>query len=163
MIALVAALLVAGARAESPAVEGAELAIPEPSATQAALITALSPRDGGAPCASLGGLSPKPVEDLTWVAVNITMPPWVGMRAAECLISDHHAAALPTLRTWVTDPQLEGFGILVLTKLDALPLATAKELATLALTQGPDVEKARKRIARSKVPEIQALSGLPAK
>jgi len=166
---LLAASLLLHTAAAAPATDGASIegaadaAVAPATASQEALLQALSARDAGPDCAVLSAMSPTPVVDLTWIALNAPMPPWAGMRAAECLITAHHAAAMPTLRAWVTDPQLAGFGILVLNKLDALPLDTAKELATLALSQGPDVEKARKRIARSKVPEIQALSGLPAK
>jgi hypothetical protein len=129
------------------------------SPTQARMVEALSPRDGRPPCIEIEALSPTPVADLTWVALNVSMPPWVGLEAATCLITGHSAEARPTLEAWLTDPALEGFGLLILTQLDALPLDTALALAQLALDKGPNPDRVKSRLKRSKKPEIKALAG----
>ena len=93
------------------------------------------------------------------MALNVSMPPWVGLEAATCLITGHSAEARPTLEAWLTDPAFEGFGLLILTQLDALPLDTALALAQLALDKGPNPDRVKSRLKRSKKPEIKALAG----
>ena len=144
--------------------EGIEAAPTQGAASQdlsperAALVQALSPHDGAPPCANLGALSPDPANDLLWVASNVTSPPWVGMRAAECLVEGHATAARSTLLTWVTQPQLKGFGMLVLGKLESVDTPLAIELAKAALSGGPDPAGARRRLLKSSKPELRALA-----
>lgn len=139
--------------------DGAAASEEAASPTQVRIVEALSPRDGRPPCIEIEALSPTPVADLTWVALNVSMPPWVGLEAATCLITGHSAEARPTLEAWLTDPALEGFGLLILTQLDALPLDTALALAQLALAKGPNPDRVKSRLKRSKKPEIKALAG----
>lgn len=133
-------------------------AIQDASPERAALVQALSPHDGAPPCADLGALSPDPATDLIWIASNVTTPPWVGMRAAECLVEGHANAARSTLLSWVTRPELKGFGMLVLGKLDSVDTSLALELATAALSGGPDPAGARRRLLKSAQPELRALA-----
>ncbi len=133
----------------SPKVEATE--------SQGALYRALSPRDGAPPCAEVEALSPTPVDDLVWLTEHATSPPWVGTRAATCLIAGHSDEVADLLRTWVTDPASFGFGLLVLGNLDLLSSDLAVELAGLALSDGPDPEAAMERIATSSHPEVRAL------
>ena len=129
-----------------------------PSAAQQALVRALSPRERPAACSALGDLSSDLAEDLAWVADHVTAPPWVGMRAAECLLRDHADTAGIVLRAWVTEPEARGLAWLVLDRLDTLPRPLALELARAAIDEGPDASGARKRIARSESAEIQAIA-----
>lgn len=137
---------------DGPAREAAEA-----SPSQQALVQALSVREPAPTCASLSALSTAPVDDLAWVVSNVTSPPWAGMKAAECLVLDHTEAARPLIDTWVTEPRLKGLGWVVLKHLDAMPRPVALEIARLAVDKGPDPAGARRRIRRSKVPELQAV------
>jgi len=122
---------------------------------------ALSARDGAAPCEEVEALSTTPVEDLVWLTEHTTSPPWVGTRAATCLLTGHADEVAELLAQWVTDPATLGFGLLVLGNLDLLAPELAVELATLALEQGPDPEAARTRIATSTHPEVLDLLDAP--
>jgi hypothetical protein len=129
----------------------------EASPSQEAIIQALSVREPAPTCGGLAALSAAPADDLAWVVTNVTSPPWAGMKAAECLVLEHTEAARPLIDAWVTDPRLKGLGWVVLKHLDAMPRPMALEIAQLAVDKGPDPAGARRRIRRSKVPEIQAL------
>jgi hypothetical protein len=147
------------ATAESVEQAATEPAADEVVATEAqeAMYKALSARDDGPSCEAVEGMSETPVEDLVWLTEFAEMPPWVGMRAATCLISGHAEEVADLLCHWVTDPELAGFGALVLGNLGLMPIELAVELARLALTEGPDPEAARERIARHDDPALQAL------
>ena len=134
-----------------------------PSAAEADLIQALSSRDASPPCAELEAKLPTPASSLQALVEHVTMPPWVGMRAAGCLISGHALEARPALENWVVDPELHGLAILVLGQLDTLPTEVATGVATLAIEKGADPADARRRVARSTRPEIASLAtSLPA-
>lgn len=129
----------------------------EASATQQAMVQALSVREPAATCAQLAALTEAPADDLAWIVAHVSAPPWAGMKAAECLVLDHAEAARPTLETWLTEPRLKGLGWVVLKHLDTMPQPMALDLARIAIDKGPDPEGAKRRIRRSKTPELQAL------
>ena len=118
---------------------------------------ALSHRDGAPPCAEIEALSEAPVDDLKYVVNHISAPPWAGMRAAQCLIERHPAAIEAELDLWVTDPGRVGLGILVLNRLDDLPVDTAVRVASLALEKGSERMGAEKRVAAAARPEVHTL------
>lgn len=164
------ALLGCGTKAEpEPVAEPVVEQAAEPDATaeqtaavvatpaQEAMYKALSVRDDGPTCTEVEAMSEDPVGDLVWLTEHATSPPWVGTRAATCLIAGHGEAIADLLRTWVTDPATLGYGWTVLGNLGLLPTALAVELAQLALTDGPDPDGARERIARHDDPALQAL------
>ena len=84
------------------------------------------------------------------------MPPWAGMRAANCVITRHGEAAADTLVAWSTSVPLKGLGLLVLNHLDTLPEDLAVRVATEALA-GPLVEVAEPRVAASAHAPVRAL------
>jgi hypothetical protein len=123
---------------------------------------AFSGRDGAPPCDEIEEMaSETPLEDLSWVVANIENPPWVGMRAAGCILENHSVDASELLESWVVDPALRGLAILVLDNLDALPQAQAWDLARLAILEGPDPDGSRERIAKSENPIISDLATMP--
>ncbi len=128
---------------------------------QEAMYKALSNRDEGPGCAAVEAMTETPAEDLAWLTENALSPPWVGTRAATCLLAGHGEQSIELFRVWVTDPSQAGFGALVLGNLGLLPPDLALELATLALTEGPDPEAARERISRHEDPALQALLTTP--
>ena len=130
---------------------------PAPTPSQELLYRALSMRDQSPPCVELEALSTDPMGDLTYIVDHAQQPPWAAMRAAACLISGHAEAAAPMMKGWMVDPEKAGLAILVLGRLDDMPLAVGVELATAALS-GPDPDGARKRIARASAPEIRRLA-----
>jgi hypothetical protein len=117
-----------------------------------AVIRTLSSRDPVA-CAAVDAT----VETWREVVRTAEGPPWVPMRAAQCLIERHAEAAQADLSAWVIDPEARGLGLLVLGQLDRLPAGLALDLARRALDQGPDPERARKRIATCVHAEVRAL------
>ena len=130
----------------------------EMSAEREAMARALSKRDSAPPCGEVEALSLDPLTDLVWLVEHIQKPPWVGMRAARCVLENHSAEASAVLEDWVIDPALKGLGFLILDSLDDLPQTQAIELAQRALSEGPDPEAARTRVARSDNPLISVLA-----
>ena len=154
---LLAALLASPAALAEEAAAPAPAEVLAPSPAQEALYRALSIRDPAPSCAALSELSADVVGDLSWVVAHATQPPWVGMRAAGCLLREHPEEAAPLVRSWMTGEDTKGFSILVATQLDTLPEALALELATVGL-QGPHAASLRSRVARSTRPALRQLA-----
>jgi len=146
-----------GIEGQPPAAGGAV----GPSDTQAAMVRALSSRDAAPSCADLDAQTADPVADYRWIVEHVAMPPTAGIRAAECLVVGHATAAADLMRRWVSEPQLKGFGWVALRHLDRVEPTLARELATLALTAGPDPAGAAKRIRALESAELRALADDP--
>lgn len=132
-----------------------------PTAEQDAVYRALSVRHESLSCDQLDAMSADPLGTYLFLIEHAEQPAWVGMRAARCVMVNHAEAAQPTLELWVTSPETRGLAILAMGQLDAMPVAVAKAVATKALTEGPDPEGMRRRVARAATPEIAALAELP--
>lgn len=125
-----------------------------PEAT--AVYRALSVRDPEPDCATVEALSPTPLATLLLVIQHAEQPPWVGIRAATCVLDRHAQLASPALFAWVEGPTTRGLALLVLDRLDRLPDPLALELAAAAL-KGPHAADAAERVARSSKAELRAL------
>jgi hypothetical protein len=124
-----------------------------------AMRLALSARDQSPPCAEIVTLaSEMPTDDYTWLIDHVRHPPWVGMRAARCILENHSIDASEIIESWVVNPELKGLGYLVLDSLDSLPQQQASDLARLAILEGPDPEAARERVAKSDNPIISDIA-----
>jgi hypothetical protein len=119
---------------------------PVPTPSQTALYDALKIRDAAPPCASLKPMSKDLATDLIWLVDNASQPPWVGIRAAQCVIREHHEAKAATIQGWVTQPDRRGLAILTFGLLDELPAPQAKTIQEAALA-GPLAEDAKKHIS----------------
>ena len=97
------------------------------------------------------------VDTLRQVVDTVSMPPWVPMRAAQCLVEGHAAEIEADLTRWVVDPADKGLGLLVLAEIDRLPTDLAVRIATKAVTEGPDRERAAARVADAASPEVRAV------
>jgi hypothetical protein len=132
------------------------IAPPKPSAEQMALYQAMKVRDPAPSCEGLVPLSTTLDTDLIWLVDHVQQPPWVGIRAAQCVVSHHADVQADTIEAWMTDPSKMGVAILTLRLLDTLPEPTAIRFATAALA-GPLSEKATLRLADSVHPGIKAM------
>ena len=94
-----------------------------------ALVSALSARHGAPACADLDATSPALQEVITHVSV----PPWVPMRAASCLIELHSDTSEAPFLMWVSDPSLKGLGRMLLRRLDTLPEALSLRIVDAGL------------------------------
>ena len=130
---------------------------PKPSTTQMALYTAMKVRDPVPACEVLAQMSEDIATDLIWLVDNVQQPPWVGIRAAHCVVRHHADTKTDTIAAWMTDPHKTGLGILTLGLLDELSEATAVRFATAALL-GPSAERARQGVVDSIHPAVRALS-----
>lgn len=119
---------------------------PPPTVSQRALYDALKPREDAPDCASLGAHSTDLATDLLWLVDHATQPPWVGVRAAQCVIKHHHTDQAERIKTWMTNPEQRGLAILAMGLLDELPKELSAELAQAALA-GPLADDAKKYIA----------------
>jgi hypothetical protein len=128
------------------------------TASQQAMHKALSGRDGSPPCEQIEALSDTPIEDMKILVSQVSAPPWAGMRAAQCLVDRHPDTIGDELDRWVTEPELVGLGILVLNRLDELPVATAVRVATLALDTGSTRLDAERRVATAARQEVRSLA-----
>jgi len=127
-----------------------------PSPTQEALYHALSQRDPAPTCADVAALTTAPVTDLTYVIENATQPPWVSIRAAECLVRDHAAEAQTHITGWVGTIEQRGLALVALHLIDEMPLDVGLAIGSAALA-GPLAEDAQGRLKSSGQSEIRAL------
>jgi hypothetical protein len=128
-----------------------------PSAAFAPAAHALSARDGNFDCSTIEAMTPDPVGLLRELVDHAVRPPWIAMRAADCLVTRHAEAAAADLDAWVADPERLGLGLLVMSRLDRLPEERATFLAARALEQGPDPVAVRRRLDGSAHPAVRAL------
>lgn len=123
-----------------------------------ALVRHLSAHDGSPGCdpAALG-ITGDPAEAFLYVAEHVSMPPVAPMRAAECLVSGHAAAAEPTLTAWMSDPRSEGYARLVVAAWGTLPPDLAVRLARAGLA-GPHRDLVAASLAGAPTPELRSLA-----
>ena len=131
-------------------------AVPTPSPSQTALYNAMKMRENTPDCDQLDQYSKTVADDLLWLMDNANQPPWVGIRAAQCILTHHAEAKADVIDTWVIDPDRRGLAIMVFGMLDVLPEETSVRIATKAL-EGPLADDAKVRIEKSERPVIQAL------
>ena len=93
--------------ADTPATER-----PDPSASQQQIYRALSVRDPVPTCETIEAMSATPVADLLFVVDHASQPPWVGMRAAQCLVKRHSPEIQPQLEDWVSQEATRGLALL---------------------------------------------------
>ncbi len=134
---------------------GQESWVPSPAFVDAA--RALSARDGAFDCAAVEALATDSVALLRELVDHAQNPPWVAMRAADCLVTGHAVEAAADLDAWVVDPERRGLGILVLGRLDVLPEPMAISLAQRAMTAGPNPTSAKRRIERATSAAVRAV------
>ncbi len=127
------------------------------------MFRALSVRHSPPPCAEVEALSPDPIRSLTRLVEEVETPPWVPMRAAQCLALGHARDATDTLKDWVRAPDKRGLMLLLVEVLDKLPRDVALQLGEIAVESGSDPDAARARIARFEDPELRALAALPSR
>ncbi|MDP2311746.1 MAG: hypothetical protein Q8P41_02495 [Pseudomonadota bacterium] len=103
-------------------------------------------RDGG-DCAALG-TGPEARDELIALAEGDVGPPYVPIRAAECLVQGFAADAtvVEHARTWVADPEKAGLGIIVAGEIDAFSVEDGVSIARAAVA-GTD-PKMRERLIR---------------
>jgi hypothetical protein len=130
---------------------------PEPVDEVAAVHRALSTRDGLPSCTDLAPMMTDPVATLTTLVNEYTMPPQVPMLAANCLVEGHAEAASELIVSWMGDPAKKGFALLVIGKLEDLPLEVATRAAEAGLG-GPAGAELTEALAASERPELQALA-----
>lgn len=128
-----------------------------PSPEEDAVYLALSARDNTADCATVEALTSTPVATLSALVEHATMPPWVGTRAATCLMRGHAEEARGALVAWAGAPDKRGLVILMANELDAMPEGVALEVAKAGLA-GPYSEDMRKRLAGSQHSAVRALA-----
>ncbi len=110
------------------------------------------------PCGELLAHSETPVETLLHVVDHTSMPPWAPMRAAECLMEVHPTEIESRLLRWVTTPELKGLGRLTLGQLDRMPVEVATRVATEALANGTEPERALQVCHDAERAELRALA-----
>lgn len=131
-----------------------------PSAEEDAVYRALSSRDGAPDCASVEALAKDPTAVLVSVVEHAQQPPWVGVRAAKCLIERHSAEVQPQLVAWVQAPNKRGLAVLLANEMDNMPEPVAVEVAKAGLA-GPYAADMRARLGSCKHPAVLALLPSP--
>ncbi len=145
--------LVAAASALSPARADDEWT---PSDEERAVYDALSVRHTPPSCEAVEALATDPVDTLQVMVERAIQPPWVGVRAADCLITRHADEIAPVLETWVSEPEYLGLALVTLGKLDGMSPEVAEGVAKAALA-GPLSEEAIPRIAAAESERLRAL------
>jgi hypothetical protein len=121
----------------------------------------LSVRHSAPACTEVQAQSPERlVTDLQWLMDHIKAPPWVGVRAAQCILQLHAETETARIKRWVQDPTKVGLTLVVLGSLSDLPTHIATPIAAAALT-GPHAERVRVRLHKSPHPSVRALLSAP--
>ncbi len=131
---------------------------PAPAAKgREAMIAALAVRDPEPSCEAVELLVDDPAAELIAVIDEVQMPPWVPMRAADCALARHGAQVGDRAVRWVSEPEYEGLGILVINHLDDLPEPLAVDAVAAAL-RGPRAEHVRRIAGHSRHGAVRALA-----
>ena len=123
----------------------------------AAMVHALSIKDPPPACEQVEALAPEPVPLLLRVVNEVERPPWVAMRAADCLVTRHAPAIEVEMTSWMGDRDRQGLGLLALNHLDEMEPALATRIASAAMA-GPYRDAASTRIAHSDVESVRAIA-----
>ena len=129
---------------------------PEPVDELTAVHRALSSRDAPPSCDQVEALTSDPVATLTTILREHELPPQAPMRAAACLIEGHAEAVADELVAWMSSEADRGLALLVVQRLDDLPLGVAVRVAEAGLG-GPVHQETVDALAESERPELQAL------
>ncbi len=111
-------------------------------------------------CEAVEALTTDPVALLRELVDHAAAPPWVPMRAADCLASRHAEAAKVDILAWIADPERKGLAWVALDRLDVMPEPIAIELAAAAAV-APEPDRSLRRIAKSERTAVRAAAGLP--
>ena len=122
-----------------------------------AMVHALSIKDPPPACEQVEALATDSVPLLLRVVDEIQHPPWVAMRAADCLVTRHASSIEAEMTSWMGDSQRKGLGFLALGHLDEMEPALATRIASAAMA-GPYRDEASVRIARSRVESVRTLA-----
>ena len=101
------------------------------------------------------GHAPAPI--YVQVAENVPLPPWVSIRAANCVFSTDWRVVENDLRRWMMSAQTTGLGRVVIENIDTLPEEKAVEFATTAMT-GPNRVYAKGVFESSRYDRVRNLS-----
>ena len=117
----------------------------------------LSMRDAAPPCEEVAQHSDtRLVSDLQWLMDHIRAPPWVGVRAAQCIIALHGDQEVKRISGWVQDESKPGLVLVVVGALNDISPPTATAIAQAALS-GPHADRVAPRLVKSRHAEVRAL------
>ncbi len=117
----------------------------------------LSIRDSAPPCEEVSKQSDsRLVSDLQWLMDHIRSPPWVGVRAAQCIIALHGDQEVKRISQWVQDESKPGLALVVIGALNDISPTTAASIAQAALS-GPHAARVKPRLVKSRHAEVRAL------
>ena len=118
---------------------------PELSPAQDTLLRQLSYRDGAPDCKDLSNDNGQLKDDLLVMVNSVMQPPWVGMRAANCLITRFPLESVDTFKSWMQSEQTMGLAYLLGAQISQLPYQIAIEVGRVGLS-GPHAEGVRSRL-----------------
>ena len=118
---------------------------PELSLAQHTLLRQLSYRDGAPDCKDLSNDNGQLKDDLLVMVNSVMQPPWVGMRAANCLITRFPLESVDTFKSWMQSEQTMGLAYLLGAQISQLPYQIAIEVGRVGLS-GPHAEGVRSRL-----------------
>ena len=123
---------------------------------QQQLVRQLSLRDGAPDCAELKNGNGQLQADLMVMVNTVKQPPWVGMRAANCLMTRFPLESKDTFKMWMSGEQTMGLAYLLGAQLSQLPDEVAVEVGRAGLS-GPYSEGVKTRLESQEGPVIQEL------
>lgn len=123
---------------------------------QLALVRQMSHRDGAPPCSDLPNSEGLLHTDLLLIVKEVTQPPWVGMRAAGCVIELFPQESQTTFESWMRSEQTMGLAYLLTAKISTLPESVALDIGRIGLA-GPHAEGVKSRLQSQNGPIIEQL------
>jgi len=128
-------------------------------ARRESLRRALMTRDQAPACTQLLQMSDALISDLQWLMDHVKAPPWVGVRAAQCILQLQGDKEVQRVIGWVQDPAKAGLALLVLGELDMLTEESALQIAQAAM-KGPHAARVTPHIHKSVHPQVRALESV---
>jgi hypothetical protein len=119
------------------------------------LIQQLSARDGSPSCQVLEQKHGNIQLELQQITFSDVSPSYVPMRAANCLL-ELYPSDVETYKEWMISPESKGLALLVVNKMEMLPVDVAIPLAIAGLN-GAHKKGVLIRLEKVSVPQIQEL------
>ena len=120
------------------------------------LVRHFSMRHQKVTCSDLQDDNPDFPIHLSRIITDVPLPPWAGMRAAQCMIELYPEQHEAELTRWMQNQKTKGLAVLLAGQIDSLPPHVGLRIASAGM-DGPHHQVVQERLTRSQNSKIRAL------
>ena len=117
------------------------------------VVKALTNRDGGPACEVMRtwGAEDEMASVMRNITETVSMPPWVPMRAAQCVVKDakNDVRSWSVIEGWMSHKETAGYALLVMQNVDGFEPKRAEVLAELAVKRAVTEPRFGRLVERS--------------